>query len=265
MELPRADRRYVPGGSFKMKKTAPIIAGFTGIIFALACNMATAPAITPTLSVPEPITVTAALPTADATPQPMGQEMLGVFPFSQGAVWTYKLTLDYDGGSQVEHWEGEVTETVTEASPAIENWIFHSVIDGVPDVAFLRLEHYYVTKGSAVFDLGNAEDAAAATNPEAVAFARNQILAWPLEIGQMWGDPDLMNESGLNVWRVDAVQSVDVPAGHFDDCYVIMMVTNGDRTFRWFCEGVGFVKMEYHHNGTPNDQVWELVSFVAGS
>ena len=38
--------------------------------------------------------------------------------------------------------------------------------------------------------------------------ARNQILAWPLEIGQMWGDPDLMNTNGLNVWRVDSVQSV---------------------------------------------------------
>jgi hypothetical protein len=67
------------------------------------------------------------------------------------------------------------------------------------------------------------------------------------------------------VWGVDAIEAVDVPAGHFENCYVLMLVTNADRTTRWFCEGVGFAKIEYHHNGTPNDQVWELVSFVAGS
>jgi hypothetical protein len=258
-----------------MRQLTRLIACLFAVLLMLACNMTTVPAITTTSPAAEitapPLETATTTPdaafTAQAgvTPQPMGHEMLGVYPLSQGAVWTYNLVLDYDSGGQVEHREGQVTETVTEATPHIENWVFHTVIEGVPDVAFIRLEHHYVTKGSGLYDLGSAEDAAAATNPEAVEFERNQILAWPLEIGQMWGDPALINAQGTNVWRVDAIEAVDVPAGHFENCYVLMLVTNADRTTRWFCEGVGFAKIEYHHNGTPNDQVWELVSFVAGS
>lgn len=213
--------------------------------------------LTPEVSTPDPST---------ATLPPAGQEMLSVFPFAQGAAWTYQVTLDYAAGSGPQHWEGTATETVIEATPHGENWVFHTVIEGPPADSPVQREHFYVTKGGGLYDLFDAETAAAATNPEAVEYARYQILAWPFEIGQMWGDPDaLATGTGFDVWVVDAIMAVDAPAGHYENCAMIIMVTNPDTTFRWFCPGTGFAKVQYHHNGSLDDQLWDLESFTPGT
>lgn len=226
----------------------------------------------------ETSSVDPAAPTVDPTAEsaagaaptlpPMGQEMLSVFPMSLGASWTYNLVLDYDSQTGLQHFEGEITETVIEATPHIEAWVFRTEISGhpmYPDHPSNNL--FYTMIGGGLYRFMDQESAVAATNPQETAnYAANQILAWPLELGQMMGDPALMNAEGRNVWKVESDNVViDLPAGHFEGCYIVSMLTNPDDLHRWFCPGTGFVMYEGHHHGAVHDEIWTLIAFTAGS
>jgi hypothetical protein len=149
----------------------------------------------------------------------------------------------------------------------LENWVFHSQIVGHPLMPDPASGSYYAANGSGLYQLLDAESAAAATNPATVTdYAAYQILAWPMEVGQMMGDPALMNPEGRNVWKVESDNAtIDVPAGHFEGCFIVSKLTNPDDSHRWFCPGVGVVMYEYRHHGTRLDEIWELVSFTPGS
>jgi hypothetical protein len=208
-------------------------------------------------------TLTTAASTAKAQTSPSsGQEMVAVFPFAIGTAWTYHAVIDTGTLDKLQHFDSAITETIIGATPYRENWVFHSQISGypMPDSA---IDIYYIVNGRGLYELPNADAAAsAATNPRFITdYAFAQILAWPLEVGQMMGDPAFMNAEGRNVWVVLGIVDVEVPAGHFKSCYRISMFTNPDTTHRWFCPGVGFVQYEYHHYGSRDDEIWQLTSF----
>lgn len=202
-----------------------------------------------------------------ATLPPAGQEMLGAYPMSLGASWTYNVVVDVDYEDELQHVESEVTETIIEATPMSESWVFHSQIVGHPLMPDPASGYYYTMIGSGLYHFNDAESAAAATNPQDTPnYAASQILAWPLELGQMFGDPSLMNDEGRNVWKVESDNNtMDLPAGHFEGCYIISMLTNPDDAHRWFCPGTGVVMYEYHHHGTRHDEIWTLIGFTPGS
>jgi hypothetical protein len=191
-----------------------------------------------------------------------GQAMLAVFPFALGTSWTYHAVIDIGAPDRPQHFDGPITETIIGATSYRANWLFHSQLSGypMPDSA---LDAYYVVNGRRLYKLSDAVSAASATKPRTMAdYASAQILAWPLEVGQMMGDPAFMNAAGRNVWLVQDIANVDVPAGHFKSCYLISMLTNPDDTHHWFCAGVGFVQYEYHHHGSRDNEFWQLTAFI---
>jgi hypothetical protein len=89
------------------------------------------------------------------------------------------------------------------------------------------------------------------------------ILTLPLVLDNKWqaflgytpsDSPDYQ-------WYVEAQLPYVVPAGEFLDCYRIVLYTLPEVSIRYFCNGVGIVAMEYHHNGTPVDYRVELISY----
>jgi hypothetical protein len=116
-----------------------------------------------------------------------GQGMLSVFPFSVGTSWVYHAVIDTGTPDKPKHFEGAITETIISATAHHKNWLFHSRISGysTPDSA---IEHYYVINGTGLYELADANSAASAIDSETmVNYAYAQILAWPLEVGQMMG------------------------------------------------------------------------------
>ncbi len=94
------------------------------------------------------------------------------------------------------------------------------------------------------------------------------ILEFPLQSENKWpafpGLP-LQEDSNSYVWYVEKQLDYSVPAGKFTDCYRIVLYTNPDTSIRYFCNGVGFVAMEYHHNGSPVDFRVELQEYSSPS
>lgn len=93
------------------------------------------------------------------------------------------------------------------------------------------------------------------------------ILTFPLAVGNKWqafGDLPPSNENTSYSWYVEEKLDYVVPAGNFSDCYRIALYTLPDVSIRYFCNGIGTVAMEYHHNGTPVDYRVELSSYSLG-
>jgi hypothetical protein len=193
--------------------------------------------------------------------------VLDAYPLAQGAAWEYQVVIDRLGSdTAAERWEGPVTETVVSATPAIENWVFHRTLTGDPSPTWRLADQWVVARGSGLYTFSDEKQAMEATNPQTPDPAVNQILTWPLQDGQRFGLPDqLANEDGRNIWVVTAVDKFDVPAGHYEGCFKITMLAELADVRSWFCPGVGFVRYEYHNNGTLQEEFWELTSFTPGS
>jgi hypothetical protein len=95
------------------------------------------------------------------------------------------------------------------------------------------------------------------------------LLRLPLEpggpwfVGESWtGDPPTEYAGYSMIGRM----RVTVPAGTFDDCAVLRLpIGAGATEWRWFCEGVGFVRQEgYGNNPATFSARVELVGFVPG-
>jgi hypothetical protein len=110
---------------------------------------------------------------------------------------------------------------------------------------------------------------------KAPAIERLPALAWwpllrlPLEpsgpwfLGESWtGDPPTEYAGYSMIGR----QNVTVAAGSFEDCAVLRLpIGAGATEWRWFCEGLGFVRQEGYGNNPAYDQLKvELVAFHAG-
>lgn len=90
------------------------------------------------------------------------------------------------------------------------------------------------------------------------------ILEFPLQDKNVWpafSGLALQEDSNSYAWYVEEQLDYSVPAGKFTDCYRIVLYTNPDTSIRYFCNGVGLVAMEYHHNGSPVDFRVELKEF----
>lgn len=200
-----------------------------------------------------------------ATPLGEGPALPDLYPLSSGAVWTYHATTDIDDGSGPQHWEGSITETAVETTLVGDQEVYHVQLAGHPTRTTPdQTDAYYVPFRDRLYSVPTSDDAARLIATDGGGYETAQILAWPLEVDQAWGDPQMMNrEDRQYVWRVEAIESVDTLAGHFDGCYHLAFRTNPDDTQRWFCPGTGFVRYEYHHHGSLNNEVWELASFSA--
>ena len=212
-----------------------------------------APTLTPTgpLPVQQPV----------MTPTLPRPTILDVFPLAVGTTWVYSVTLDTILKDQAIHWTGVVTETITEASQQGNGWIFRAETQGHPlqeEQPSERVQ-YYVALGNRLYRLLSGALSISVIEKNGQEYEWNQILTWPLEVGQQWGTPEfLARGDGWYVWRAEARETIETLAGVFADCYHLALWTNPDHIWAWFCPGVGLVRREYHHHGSPHDEVWVL-------
>ncbi len=188
-----------------------------------------------------------------------------VFPLASGNTWVYDVALDYtDESKRLVHWTGVVTEMIAEARQHDAVWIYLVETQGRPvfersgPVPQDREEHFLVFPDR-LYRLPAPLDSDALIAANGQGYEWNQVLAWPIEVGQRWGDPKIVAQNnGWYVWRVEARGSVETTAGSFADCYQLLLLTNPDDTSAWFCPGIGFARHEYHHHGSRYDEVWTL-------
>lgn len=85
----------------------------------------------------------------------------------------------------------------------------------------------------------------------------------PMEVGDIWRwDPSMPLKEGADYqWYVQEKVDVTVPAGHFENCFRIVLSTLPDTTIKWVCPGVGLVAREYHHLGSTHDYRIELANY----
>lgn len=238
-------------------RTLIVAALILGIV-SLACGVSAAPTAIPSPT-PPPV------PAGTATAAP-GSSILNVFPAAAGTSWTYHAVID----DQAAAWEGEITATISQTAAEGAHPIFQ--VDWTGDPASWvqpQSARYLVPLDAALFEVDSEETARTLIQAGGAGFETSQILTWPVTAGQMWGDPAVLaqpDNAGTYVWVVtELLPEVQVPAGTFRDCAVLAFVTNPDRTFRTFCPGVGFVRIEYVHHGSLHTETWELTSYQAGS
>lgn len=241
-----------------MKNRTWLVVAFLLGALSLACGAGGA--ATPTF------TPAAATPSLAQTPA-AGETILAVFPLGGGAAWTYHAVIDTQTGtaSEVEHWEGEISAAIGEALIEGAHTFFRVDWSGDP-ISRVQPDgaRYYAPLGGALYEADSEATARALIGADGASYETAQVMAWPVSVGDVWGDPALVAQGGIqNVWQViERAGVVQVPAGTFNDCTILAFVTNPDRSFRTFCPGVGFVRYEYVHNGTIHNEVWELISFV---
>lgn len=81
-------------------------------------------------------------------------------------------------------------------------------------------------------------------------------LVSPLQAGAQWylyeaKDPTAPDGVGGVLRRAVEENTVQVPAGRFDNCFMLKDDWATDTVYGWFCPGVGWVEKKSDHNGTP--------------
>lgn len=95
-------------------------------------------------------------------------------------------------------------------------------------------------------------------------------FVFPLQLGEKWYltnamaelNPDKRVDSMLR--KVVQVGTVTVPAGSFEDCFLLAEVIGGTTYEKWFCPGVGLVDQRSDHHGTPYGSREVLVRYDLG-
>ncbi len=192
-------------------------------------------------------------PSPSSTPVPTTMPaILQALPLEVGRTWTYSVTkqtalISSTGDITFVDHTGFITETVVESQRAGHSLIFTSTLAAAPEILndqFDQVRRYEV-KDDAIFFNHHIT-----------------LLRWPLSVKQEWdafGDvaPDFKN---VYYWHVLEQGTVTVPAGHFENCFQLMLQTGPDHAIDWLCPGIGLVRIEYHHHGTVDNQYWELQS-----
>jgi hypothetical protein len=95
-------------------------------------------------------------------------------------------------------------------------------------------------------------------------------FVFPLQLGEKWYltnamaelNPDKSVDSMLR--KVVHVNTVTIPAGSFEDCFLLAEVIGGTTFEQWFCPGVGLVDKRSDHHGTPYGAREVLVQYDLG-
>jgi hypothetical protein len=82
-------------------------------------------------------------------------------------------------------------------------------------------------------------------------------FVFPLQVGTKWYQSDEMAKlnpdyaNGSMLHEVVKADEVIVPAGKFENCYLVTEAIGGDNLEDWFCPGIGYVDRKDDHGGTP--------------
>lgn len=230
--------------------------------------------VAPAVPTPEP-TITPAptlrpRPSLSATLHTGEPSVLELVPLGPGASWVYSVTLNYPGDEEhaALHWTGIVTETITDVWRVLNAWSYRSETTGLPSLE--RPPHeavqIYVPLGGRLYLLSESLDPTEMIEAGGQGYEGERVVTWPLAVGQTWADPNLAADAGPPYyWLVEAEEEVRAAAGAFTGCYRIVFRGETDDATSWFCPGVGLTRYRYRNPEADQDEIWELLSWQAGS
>ncbi len=202
-----------------------------------------------------------AAPTPSRPPTPPAD-----YPLKPGNTWTY-LVGRYNGfnPSQIATSTYVMTETVTAVTtisnysvatirqdPSLEFPIYipetmKELAHGPPTAE----QYWLIADGNRLYRQWISLDIPNLHREGALDFV------FPLELGAKWHesnemakvDPDFKNKSMLH--EVVKTGTVVVPAGKFENCFLLTETIGGSTMEDWFCPGIGYVDRKNEHHGTP--------------
>ena len=176
-----------------------------------------------------------------------GGEDDSYFPLTAGNDWTYDMTGIYTTPA--------TSDTMT-ATYALEIGAATTLDNGTEVFPMVMTITPSDTTQPPMVDtiyLEETDDYIMAYDTQADTIPSDTALAFPLELGKIWGNYEVIDQ-------VD----VTVPAGDFSDCWEIMEAIEDDTTYTYWKSGVGMVKMdatEIDGNDTWTS-VMELVDYT---
>lgn len=188
--------------------------------------------------------------------------ILDVFPMMVGTTWVYSVTTETieDGETLVEH--GVITETVTEGRQEGVALIFRVTAEqSGAEATNVFSERQYIAIDNRLYEWNSQwlEDELVASEGE--GFESNQMVTWPLHVGQRWGALEYMERAAGHVWEVVSSENVQTPAGAWSGCHELVFQASDQHT-NWFCAGMG--KVRFEHLQPAFRVVMELQTFSMG-
>ena len=186
---------------------------------------------------------------------------LAEFPLETGDSWTYEVDLDYEEGGKINEYHLVQTWQVVQSTFEDSLRMSKIVVDNKTILQDSDTIWYVIDDLTVYSASGSGQMQRLMTQLKGTetGYHFDPAFVFPLAVGSRWGDPG-MAKSGYQ-WEVEAQEAVDVPAGHFAECYRLVYVANTGYTRRWVCSGVGVVAWETHHNGTVIDEKAKLIDF----
>lgn len=178
------------------------------------------------------------------------------FPLQEGATWRYQAHIEEELGGQVQVRDEIITERVISQTQQANVTIFTLELVGGLDPG----RFYYLVRGNSVYRVPPSPGDEVLQHFLANLQSSEPTYVFPLRVGASWGTIATPLPDHWYEWYVEGQEQVDVPAGHFADCYRLVYWTNpGDATL-WSCPGVGLARLRYRHHGSVHNEDWVLVS-----
>ena len=258
------------------------------LFFIVGCGAS----VTPTSTVPPPVpTQTAVAPTARPLPTATAsanENALLIFPLKNGAQWVYEEiaydTLPNDVLPQLTNRQITATLLVTDT-------VVETQTRGAVYAAQVVRERDIVSATVTLAELGDYGEIIFADNAPATKwyifagdeiFSQFDVLDWdavetsalelklPLRAEARWY-PDAEQRQqfstdemipGLRV--LENAPRLQLPAGDFENCFVLHDFYNGGGVLTEFCPGIGIVGEHFDHAGTPFGSHKQLRQFTRG-
>ncbi len=188
--------------------------------------------------------------------------MTEAFPLQVGATWRYQAHIEEKPAGEVQVRDEIITERVITQTQQANLAIFTlERVGGLNPGRF-----YYLVWGNSVYQVSPSPRNEALQRFLADLQSDEPTLppsyVFPLRVGASWGSISAVPQANhWYEWYVEGQEDVDVPAGHFADCYRLVFFTNPDDTTCWFCPGVGLARLRYRHHGSVHNEDWELTSY----
>ncbi len=177
------------------------------------------------------------------------------FPLVDGASWTYQ-------GTFKDHSSLETKFAVRDKSGAFDTWIFLLDEDLDADAAadtfttMIGLGAYRRTQtGLETADLSWRDEL---QNLQDSAF--EPMVGLPPQVGASV-IPETRSVDRAGGWTVEAIESVTVPAGTFEDCARLGL---GQGSQAWLCPGVGLTKWVFVTGRVEELTAWNIPGVSAG-
>jgi hypothetical protein len=178
------------------------------------------------------------------------------FPLALGNTWVFQATR-YEGVpiTEIITTTLVITETVVEVKSTSSYFIAQIHREesaempvgnvppswqGVPLRPATSSEYWLVVSGNRVYRQERNLD------PSTLYDTAELELVFPLQVGEKWN----LFDGGI-LRKVVKVDTVAVPAGRFNNCFLFEDAWASDTAQTWFCPNVGIIEEKMDHHGTP--------------